>query len=59
MGHRPNILDVVESLSLLISWNTSSRLTRIYSLENTKPPEILDGDLEHLEAFRPSNEGRL
>ena len=59
MGNCANILNMVKSLLLFVSWNTSPWFTRVNSLQNTETPEILDRNLEHFKAFRSTDEGRF
>lgn len=56
VGDGLDILDVIKGLALLMPRKTTPRLPRIDSFQNTKTSEVLDGYLEHFQAFRSSNE---
>ena len=59
MRNSPNILDMVKSLTFLLSRNTSSRFTRVDALQDTQSSKVLDCHLQHLETLGSSDETRL
>ena len=57
MRNRPNVFDVVEGLTFLLSWDPTQRLARINTLENAETAKIFNGDLQHFQTFGSSDEG--
>jgi len=59
VSNRTNILDVVERLPLFLARHSSQRFPRVNTFQDAEPPKVLDGDLQHLDALRSTNETRL
>lgn len=59
MSNSPNILDMVVHLSLFVLGRSSSRFTRVDSLENTKTTKVLERDLKSLETSGSTNKGGI
>jgi len=59
MRNRSNIFNVIKRLSLFLAWHSTQRFPGIDSFENTETTEIFDGDLQHFDASRASNETRF
>lgn len=53
----PDVLEVVEDLSLLVAGGASARLAGIHALEDAQPTEVLERHLELLEDLRATDEG--
>jgi len=51
-----DIFNVIERLSLLFAGHPTQRLPRVDALEDTKATKILDGELQHFQASRTTNE---
>ncbi len=57
VGQGPDVLQVIEDLALLVAGGASAGLAGINALEDAKPAEVLQRNLELFEDLGPADEG--